>query len=70
MLGMIDYSVQIDFKIPEILKEVVDKLEEADRNDDYSYDNYSNELSVDAKNLYADGKLTKKQWNTLERRYG
>lgn len=70
MLGMIDYSVQIDFKIPEILKEVVDKLEEADRNDDYSYDNYSNELSADAKNLYADGKLTKKQWNTLERRYG
>ena len=70
-MNFIDDEVKVDFPVPKIVKTIMDKCEEYDREDDYgSYEPYTSHLTaVLCKNLCADGVLTSKQWHTIERRY-
>lgn len=65
----INDNVKITFKVPEILMNLMIDAEEADQINDGSYDNLADTIDVWAKNYYADGKLSREQWNTIVRRY-
>lgn len=65
----INDQVKIDFEVPEPLFHLMEDAEVADMKKDGSYDNYADAIDIWAKNYYADGVLSKKQWDTLVRRY-
>lgn len=65
----IDESITINFSIPSILQEIVDSCEQHNRERDYRYFDDVDDMWVWAKNLCVSGKITKKQWETLELRY-
>lgn len=60
---------KINFKVPEILKNLMMEAEEADIRNDGSYDNLADTIDVYAKNSYADGLITKAQWDYIVTRY-
>ena len=60
---------KINFKVPEILKNLMLEAEEADVRDDGSYDNLADTIDVYAKNSYADGLITEAQWDYIVTRY-
>ena len=65
----INDDVKIDFPVPKSLQELFDEAEKYDLLDDGTYFCYSDQIDVDSKNLYAIGKLTKKQWDIINSRY-
>jgi hypothetical protein len=70
MYHEINDEVKIDFEVPEILQDIIDQAEEADKSDNLMlYCDLSECVDVLAKNLYTDGLITKKQWDTLAMRY-
>lgn len=65
----INNEIEIDFEIPEMLRNLIEEAEEADIRNDGSYDNLADTIDVLSKNYYADKKLTLEQWETIVRRY-
>lgn len=66
----IDYNIKIDFQVPVVLQEIMDMAEAADSAGNFGlYCDLAENVDTIAKNLYTDGKLTRKQWDTLCRRY-
>lgn len=62
-------DIIIDFMIPKSLQEIIVILEQKDIEEDYDYFNYSEALDYGAKEYVYQGKLTKKQWDTLCLKY-
>lgn len=65
----INDEIKIEFKIPDMLQNLILDAEIADRRNDGSYDNLADMIDVLCKNYYSDGILTLKQWETVVRRY-
>lgn len=66
----INYSIKINFHVPTFLQEIMNMAEAADSEKNFGlYYDLAENIDTIAKNLYADGKLTQKQWDTLCRRY-
>lgn len=65
----INDEIKIEFKMPEMLQNLILDAEIADRRNDGSYDNLADMIDVLCKNYYSDGILTLKQWETVVRRY-
>lgn len=65
----INDEIKIEFKLPEMLQNLILDAEIADRRNDGSYDNLADMIDVLCKNYYSDGILTLKQWETVVRRY-
>lgn len=68
--NFINDSIIIDFIIPKKLQPLVDYLEELDKNDDYSFFNFAEDLEYTGRYYVKTGELTKKQWITLCEKYG
>lgn len=70
MSNFINDDVVIDFKIPSMIQEMIDYAMEADARDSYGdYQPYADMIDVMGKNLYADGVITRKMWDTLVMKY-
>lgn len=69
MGDMIDYSVVVDFDVPESVRYLMDECERLNEEDSPAYYNYSETLGYVCKELVVLGKMTEKQWHTIERRY-
>lgn len=67
--SMIDYSVVIDFDVPEGIKAMMEECESLNKIDSPAYYNYSETLGYMCKELVVVGKMTQKQWDVIERRY-
>lgn len=65
----IDNRVKIDFPVPRSIQILMDECERLDLAEDYAYFNYCDTLDCDAKELYAIGIFTKKQWDIINMRY-
>lgn len=65
----INDNEKINFTVPEPLLHLMEDAEEADMRNDGSYDNLADTIDVWAKNYYADGILSKAQWDAIVRRY-
>lgn len=65
----INDNEKIDFEVPELLMHLMEDAEAADMRNDGSYDNLADTIDVWAKNFYADGVLSKSQWDKIARRY-
>lgn len=65
----IDESVIIDFKLPKDIQGIADLCEETDKNEDYAYDNWADLLDILCKEAVVQGHMTKRQWDTVVRRY-
>lgn len=66
----INRNIKIDFHVPIVLQEIMDMAEAADSEGNFGlYYDLAENVDTIAKNLYTDGKLTRKQWDTLCRRY-
>lgn len=65
----INDEIKIDFEVPEILFHLMEDAEVADIRNDGSYDNLADTIDIYCKNLCSDGKITKKQWDKIIRRY-
>ena len=70
MSNFINDDIVIDFKIPDLIQEMIDYAIEGDKKNDYgAYQPYADMIDVMAKNFCAEGKLTQKQWDTLVMKY-
>lgn len=71
MYNYIDERVVIDFPLPGGMLKMMAECEEYDKQDDYAnYEPLANNIAwVGGKLLYSNGKITKKQWEKLQRRY-
>ena len=67
--GYIHEEYPIDFELPKTIKSLVDDLEEFDKTEDYRYYTVEESLDIQCKLCYGEGEITKKQWETLVRRY-
>lgn len=69
--NFIDDTIKLDSRTETLLKDRILEIEEADKNNDYGTYNALVEPFVYTvcKNLYADKKLTKEQWNRVQGRY-
>ena len=65
----INDEIELDFPVPKSLQYLIDRLEELDRTEDYSYFNVSEALDCGAKELMFQGKLTHAQWDLLCAKY-
>lgn len=66
----INAEIVIDFPIPTILQDLIEMAEKADLEEQTAlYYDLAENIDTVAKNLYTDGRLTKKQWDTLCMRY-
>lgn len=65
----INDKVKINFELPEMLKNLIEEAEAADKRNDGSYDNLADTIDTLCKNYFADRKITLKQWETIVRRY-
>lgn len=66
----INEDVIIDFEVPKSLQTLIELCEEANAKKDYSYFNYEEALDLGCKEFVTIGKMTKKQWDIIEERYG
>lgn len=70
MFHEINNDVKIDFSVPMALQELIDMAEEADQAGSIGkYYAYVDAIDTTAKNCYASGAITKKQWETILNRY-
>lgn len=65
----INDDVIIDFPLPKSMLYLIEELEKLDAEENYAYFNYADALDVGAKELYVQGRLTRKQWDTLCLKY-
>ena len=68
--NFINDQYKIDFKVPEALQKEIDYLEELDKQNDYAFYNYAEDLEYSERYFVKKGVLTKKQWIQLCNRYG
>lgn len=67
----IDETIELDFDMPEELREEIEKLDKAfDENDVNTWDMYHESIGAYAKGLYSMGKITSKQMHKIWERYG
>lgn len=71
MYNFINGDISIDFKVPKDIEQLMNECELCDKEDDYpKYMNLAEYLVyVICKEAYVVGHLTKKQWETIEKRY-
>lgn len=66
---MINKSVIIDFDVLESVQYLMDECESLNIEGNPAYYNYAETLGYLCKEMYVEGKMTKEQWDTIERRY-
>ncbi len=69
MDNWIDNSVVIDFKVPKSIENFMKECDELNEMNDYSYFNYVELLDHMCKEACYLKYITKKQWETIERKY-
>lgn len=69
MDNWIDNSVVIDFKVPKSIENFMKECDELNEKNDYSYFNYVELLDHMCKEACYLKYITKKQWETIERKY-
>lgn len=70
MYNFINDNYKVDFPVPDSLMELIKEAEKYDKEDCYGmYQVYADGVDVGAKNCYAAGTLTRKQWDILCARY-
>lgn len=71
MTNYINDDIVIDFEVPLIVKDLMDKCEKYDKEDNYGlYEPIASHLTGTlCKNLCEDGEITSEQWHRIERRY-
>ena len=62
-------EINIDFKVPKSIEHQIEELERLDEEKNILYFDYCDHLDVLAKNAYAEGMITKKEWDALVMRY-
>ena len=62
-------NVKIDFVLPKDIEWLCKECERLEAEHNEAYFNYADHISVLAKEAVVQGHLTKKQWETLERKY-
>ena len=65
----INDEVKLDFPLPKILQNKIKLIEKLDAEQNELYFDECGYLDDDAKNLYAEGAITKKQWELIVTRY-
>ena len=65
----INDEIKIDFKVPRSIVHQIQELEKLDSEKNLLYFDYCDHLDILAKNAYAEGMITKKEWDTLLMRY-
>ena len=70
LYNFLNDDYKIDFPLPPALKELVEKAEKFDKENNYGmYLLYSEEIWVSAKNCTVTGELTKREWDILSARF-
>lgn len=70
MKHYINDSIKIDFDVPTVIRDSMEIAEKADEEEHYgTYVVYAENIDTVAKNCYADGAITKEQWDLLLQRY-
>lgn len=69
MENWIKKEVIIDFSVPSSVQYLIDLCEKANSEEDYAYFNYEEALDYACKELFATGRMTRKQWDTINERY-
>lgn len=69
MDNWIDNSIVIDFEVPRDILYVIKECERLNQQNDYGYFNWAESLSHACKEACVQKHMTKKQWETIERRY-
>lgn len=69
MNNWIDDTIIIDFHIPEDIQPLIKLCEQANKEKDYGYFNYSESLDYACKEAVVQGHLTDEQWYQVQRRY-
>lgn len=65
----INDEIVIDFPLPKSLLNLIEELEQYDREENYAYFNYAEALDLGAKELFRRGTLTHEQWDRLCLKY-
>ena len=65
----INDEIKIDFKVPRSIVHQIQELEKLDSEKNLLYFDYCDHLEKKKKNAYAEGMITKKEWDTLLMRY-
>lgn len=65
----VDDNVKIDFKLPSMIQELVNELEEMDRNEDWSYFDRCGFIENITKEFVINGEMTGRQRDILCQRY-
>lgn len=65
----INRDVHLSFEPDGILKNLMEMAEKANDEGNWGYFNLADSIDIICKNLYADGKLTKHDWDTAVQRY-
>ena len=65
----INDDVKIDFPVSKLLQNTMEDAEAADLENNYEYFGLASAIDVVCKGLFARGKLTEEQWNTVCNRY-
>lgn len=61
----IDDSIELDFPLPKSMLHLIAEAEKLDDAEDYAYYNYAEALYDGAKELFTNGKLSRRQWNLI-----
>lgn len=65
----VDDNVKIDFKLPNMIQDLVNELEEMDRNEDWSYFDQCGFIENITKEFVINGEMTGRQRDILCQRY-
>lgn len=65
----VDDNVNIDFKLPSMIQDLVNELEEMDRNEDWSYFDRCGFIENITKEFVINGEMTGRQRDILCQRY-
>lgn len=65
----VDDNVKIDFKLPSMIQDLVNELEEMDRNEDWSYFDRCGFIENITKEFVINGEMTGRQRDILCQRY-
>lgn len=67
--NFINDEIQLDFKVPESLDWLVNQCKECDANNDWGYFGWADALDDACKELYRQGEMSKKQWDSIIEKY-
>ena len=65
----IDHSIVIDFKVSHDIQNLMDECERLELEQNWGYPNYAEALDCACKEAYATKRMSKSQWETVERKY-